>query len=57
MAFYMEENHRDYSILRRLHRTIWNRENLWAFVLAFMILATITCATIEGQPQFVYGGF
>lgn len=53
----MEQDTKTHSNLRRLWQAIWNRENMWAFALAFMILATITCATIEGQPQFVYGGF
>ena len=45
------------SITDFLRRAIFTRENLWALVIALMIIAIFTCATIGVQPQFVYTGF
>lgn len=45
------------SIIARLRRALLTRENLWALVLAALILVTFTCATTGVQPEFVYTGF
>jgi hypothetical protein len=45
------------SIISRLKKSIFTRENLWAVILATMIILTFTCATIGVQAQFVYTGF
>lgn len=45
------------SIISRLSKSIFSRGNLWAVILAVMIILTFTCATIGVQPQFVYTGF
>lgn len=45
------------SITDFLRRAIFTRENLWAVVIALMLIAIFTCATIGVQPQFVYTGF
>lgn len=45
------------TITNFLRKAIFTRENLWALILAAMIVATLTCATIGVQPQFVYTGF
>ena len=45
------------SIIKFLKKSIFTRENLWAVILAAMILLIFTCATIGVQPRFVYTGF
>ena len=45
------------GIINFLGKSIFNRENLWAIILAAMILLIFTCATIGVQPRFVYTGF
>lgn len=45
------------TITNFLQKSIFTRENLWAGILAALIFATLTCATIGVQPQFVYTGF
>jgi hypothetical protein len=45
------------TITNFIRKAIFTRENLWAVILAVMIVATLTCATIGVQPQFVYTGF
>jgi hypothetical protein len=45
------------GIISRLRQAIFSRENLWALVLAVMLLLIFTCATMGVQPEFVYRGF
>ena len=44
-------------IIARARRALLTRENLWALVLAVLLLVTFTCATTGVQPEFVYTGF
>jgi hypothetical protein len=45
------------SIIDFLRSSIFTRENLWAVILAVMILLIFTCGTIGVQPRFIYTGF
>lgn len=45
------------SIISRLIKSIFTRENLWAVILAAALLLIFTCATIGVQARFVYTGF
>jgi hypothetical protein len=40
-----------------LRKSIFMRENLWVLVIAAMLIAIYTCATVGIQPQFIYTGF
>jgi len=45
------------GIIDFLRSSIFTRENLWAVVLAAMILLIFICGTIGVQPRFIYTGF
>jgi hypothetical protein len=40
-----------------LRRHVLTRENLWALIIALMILLILILGTMGVQPRFVYSGF
>jgi hypothetical protein len=44
-------------ITHLIRQHIFTRENLWAVIIAAMILLVIVFAATGTQPPFVYGGF
>lgn len=50
----MQENR---SIIARIRGFLLDRSTVYAVLFAFLILLTLTCATMGIQPAFVYGGF
>ncbi len=40
-----------------LRRHVLTRENLWALIVAVMILLILILGTMGVQPRFVYSGF
>ncbi|NDJ33129.1 MAG: hypothetical protein GYB64_00540 [Chloroflexi bacterium] len=47
----------DHSNKNWLQRNILTRQNLWALILAVMIILIFACATAGVQPEFIYQGF
>ncbi len=45
------------GIINFLRSSIFTRENLWAVVIAVMLILIFTCGTIGVQPRFIYTGF
>jgi len=44
-------------ITKFLKKNIFTQENLWAVLLAGILILVFICGTIGIQPEFVYTGF
>ncbi len=48
---------KDRSIIARIQGFLLDRSTAYAVLFAFLILLSLSCATMGIQPGFVYGGF